>query len=101
MRQTRSATAYMAEQALIVQAPDPNDLLNSGQVRKAIGNVSHMSIWRWTQERGFPLPDKIIVRRKFWFRHTINAWLATQESGALPVPSHLAAAARRAGAEAR
>ena len=55
-----------------------DDLLTSAQIRASIGNISEMTLWRWSLSLGFPPPDKIINRRKFWRRATIKYWLATR-----------------------
>jgi predicted DNA-binding transcriptional regulator AlpA len=61
---------------------DPAALLTSALVRQHLGNVSEMTIWRWTYERDFPRPDVIIARRKFWRLRTIEAWIAAQRADA-------------------
>jgi predicted DNA-binding transcriptional regulator AlpA len=57
---------------------DDDDLLTSAGVKAALGGISDMTLWRWSRERGFPPPDKVIARRKFWFRRTIRGWVAAQ-----------------------
>jgi predicted DNA-binding transcriptional regulator AlpA len=39
-----------------------------------------MTLWRWSKTLGFPPPDLIIARRKFWRRRTIEAWVAQREA---------------------
>jgi hypothetical protein len=53
---------------------DADDLLPSGEVRRLLGNVTSMTIWRWTTDPsvGFPPPDKVIRKRKYWYRRTIT-----------------------------
>lgn len=82
MLQTKTATGHLNRQAELVSVPSPDDLLNSAQVRQLIGAISDMTLWRWTRERGFPLPDVVIVRRKFWRRATVQAWITAQIAGA-------------------
>jgi predicted DNA-binding transcriptional regulator AlpA len=82
MLQTRSAVSHLSRQAVVVGAPDPNDLLNSAAVRQIAGGISDMTLWRWTRERGFPQPDATIARRKFWRRSTVQAWIEAQITGA-------------------
>jgi predicted DNA-binding transcriptional regulator AlpA len=53
-----------------------DDLLTSAQVRQHFGGISEMTLWRWTRDIGFPKPDKVIQRRKFWRRRTITNWSA-------------------------
>jgi len=50
----------------------PSDLVTSTGLKAMLGGVSEMSLWRWTRERGFPKPDLIVARRKFWRRETIE-----------------------------
>jgi predicted DNA-binding transcriptional regulator AlpA len=59
---------------------DPDDLLNTAAVKKASGDISDMTLFRWTRDRGFPKPDKIIAARKYWWRSTVENWLAQQPS---------------------
>lgn len=61
--------------------PQPDDLLTSAGLKVTLGNISEMTIWRWGRDRGFPKPDLIIARRKFWRRGTVQAWLDAQAEG--------------------
>jgi hypothetical protein len=54
------------------QGGDP--LLDSRGACAYAGNISIMTLWRWSQEEGFPAPDIWIARRKFWRRSTLDAW---------------------------
>jgi predicted DNA-binding transcriptional regulator AlpA len=64
----------------IVDGPlgSPDDLLTTGAVCACVGGISVMSLWRWHRDLGFPAPDLIIARRKFWRRGTIQGWIAAQ-----------------------
>jgi predicted DNA-binding transcriptional regulator AlpA len=55
-----------------------DQLLTSGKVRKLLGGITDMSLWRWTKHLGFPQPDHVISRRKYWRRGTIESWLSEQ-----------------------
>jgi predicted DNA-binding transcriptional regulator AlpA len=55
-----------------------DDLMTAAQVRAHFGGISDMSLWRWERTIGFPKPDAVINRRKFWQRSTIVAWQASQ-----------------------
>jgi hypothetical protein len=51
-------------------------LLTSAQVRKLVGNVSIMCLWRWQRDERvqFPMPDASINSRNYWRSTTIRAW---------------------------
>jgi predicted DNA-binding transcriptional regulator AlpA len=51
-------------------------LLPSARVKELCGGISNMTLWRWTQAIGFPQPDLVIQRRKFWRRSSVDRWLA-------------------------
>jgi predicted DNA-binding transcriptional regulator AlpA len=63
---------------LLNEAPPEaaSSLLSSAALRRHLGDVSEMTIWRWTRDKGFPRPDVVIARRKFWRRATVEAWLS-------------------------
>ena len=97
---TKSGQKYLAHQAEVVGAPPPpecderpaaaskhapargppseDDLLTSTGLKASLGGISEMTLWRWTRERGFPKPDLVIGRRKFWRRATVQKWLRVQ-----------------------
>jgi predicted DNA-binding transcriptional regulator AlpA len=56
----------------------PDDLINSAVVRRMIGNISDMTLWRWSHnpDLDFPEPDVVINGRKFWYQSTIERWRA-------------------------
>jgi predicted DNA-binding transcriptional regulator AlpA len=56
----------------------PDDLLTTPGIRAALGNISEMTLWRWSNTLAFPRPDLIVARRKFWRRSTLQAWIAAQ-----------------------
>jgi predicted DNA-binding transcriptional regulator AlpA len=65
--------------------PDPefgDPLLDAHGVRKYCGNVSLMTLWRWTELLGFPKPSFVIGRRRFWRLSSIETWLGTQGADA-------------------
>ena len=59
-----------------------DDYITSGEVRRFFGGISDMSLWRWTRDLGFPKPDRVINRRKYWRRSTINSWQPQRKGGA-------------------
>ena len=73
---TSTAPIALAHAHSLQESPD--DLLTTPGVRAALGSISEMTVWRWTRERDFPLPDLIVARRKFWRRSTVQAWIAAQ-----------------------
>ncbi len=58
---------------------DKATLLNSAGVRTMCGDISDMTLFRWTRDLGFPGPDLVISRRKLWRRSTVEKWLRAQE----------------------
>ena len=50
-------------------------LLSSRGAREYCGDISEMTLWRWTREHNFPLPDVKLNRRRFWRRSSLDAWL--------------------------
>jgi len=63
-----------------------DDLLPSRKVKVSLGGISDMTLWRWTHQLGFPPPDEIIQRRKYWRRSTLKRWLASRPRTAPPPP---------------
>jgi hypothetical protein len=63
-----------------ITSNSPDDLLTSTGVKAALGNISEMTLWRWSKTFGFPPPDLVIARRKFWRRRTIEAWVTKREA---------------------
>jgi predicted DNA-binding transcriptional regulator AlpA len=53
-------------------------LINTRSVRALCGEISDMTLWRWTRDLDFPMPDLVICRRKFWRRASVDAWLDAQ-----------------------
>jgi predicted DNA-binding transcriptional regulator AlpA len=54
-------------------------LLNSKIVRRDVGSISEICLWRWTRDRGFPRPDLVLGDRKFWHRSSIENWIEAQK----------------------
>jgi predicted DNA-binding transcriptional regulator AlpA len=55
-------------------------LLNSKTVRRDVGEISEICLWRWTKERGFPRPDLVLGDRKYWHRSSIERWIEGQKA---------------------
>ena len=61
-------------------------LVDAKSVKRDLGGISEMCLWRWTRDRGFPAPDLFMGGRKFWHRSTVEAWLEAQKESARAVP---------------
>jgi predicted DNA-binding transcriptional regulator AlpA len=68
----------------IAGTPDRDPLLDAHATKQHLGNISEMTFWRWGQSLGFPEPNFVIGRRRFWRLSSIEAWLETQGSGPSP-----------------
>ena len=56
----------------------PDDaLVTSSQVRKRVGSVSAMCLWRWVRDGKFPKPVRI-NGRNYWQIGVIRAWVMAQ-----------------------
>jgi predicted DNA-binding transcriptional regulator AlpA len=76
---TPRAQKNLGEQAQAVGAsPLTDDLLTSRGVRKTLGDISPMSLWRFRRNLDFPPPDLTINRTHFWRRATVQSWIARQ-----------------------
>lgn len=76
---SNTARSHLAAQAATVGAPPPEDgdpLLNSARARRHVGEISVMTEWRWTRDFGYPAPDLVVSRRKFWRRSTLDRWVS-------------------------
>jgi hypothetical protein len=60
--------------AAAANLPDDDDLLPSSIVKKENGDISDMTLWRWTRDPiiQFPQPDLVINNRKYWKRGTLR-----------------------------
>ena len=56
-------------------------LLTSKVVRRDLGDISEMCLWRWTRDRGFPPPDLVLGKKKLWHRGTVQSWIEAQKAG--------------------
>ena len=75
-----SATEDEIQKAPDHQAGDP--LLDARGTRRYVGNISEMTLWRWSQEFDFPAPDVVIGRRRFWRRSTLDNWIESRRQAA-------------------
>jgi predicted DNA-binding transcriptional regulator AlpA len=57
-----------------------NPLLGAPAVQEYCGGISNMTHWRWEQDLGFPPPDIVIARRRFWRLSTVENWLEEQRA---------------------
>jgi len=49
-------------------------LIPATKLRKIVGDISDMTLWRWSKHRGFPSPTKI-GRRRYWRQSEVTAWV--------------------------
>jgi len=57
----------------------PQRLISAKAVRELLGNISAMTLWRWTRRRALGFPRPIYIgRRRFWREADILAWLVAQ-----------------------
>jgi predicted DNA-binding transcriptional regulator AlpA len=61
-------------------------ILDTKTVKRDVGNISEMCLWRWRRDRGFPAPDLIIGGRKFWHRSSVEAWIEGQKEATRAAP---------------
>jgi len=47
-------------------------LINSAEVRRVFGDISHTTLWRWERDNVLPQPTRI-RNRKYWRRSEIIA----------------------------
>ena len=47
-----------------------DDLITSAEVRRAFGDISHTTLWRWERDELLPPPTR---NRKYWRRSEIIA----------------------------
>jgi predicted DNA-binding transcriptional regulator AlpA len=59
-------------------AAELDPLLSAKQVCEFLGRISQMTLWRYCRNLGFPPPDFLLSRRRFWRASSVEAWLATQ-----------------------
>lgn len=57
----------------------PDIYLTSKQVRARYGDVSDMSLWRWSRDQSLGFPEAIYVnKRRFWRLAELEAWERTR-----------------------
>jgi predicted DNA-binding transcriptional regulator AlpA len=62
-----------------------NSLIPARTVRRTLGNISDMTMWRWLHDEhysylDFPKPITIASRR-YWKQNDIDAWLVQVQQG--------------------
>ena len=69
-------------------APKGN-LLSSNTIRREkLGNCSYPTFWRYGRDLGFPEPDVIINRVRYWRESTVDEWIATRTAIAKARKNH-------------
>ncbi|MCV0384041.1 MAG: hypothetical protein K5799_11395 [Erythrobacter sp.] len=63
-------------------------MMTSRAVREACGNVSDMTLHRWSRDdrAGFPQP-KYVNRRRYWRADEIRQWWESRSTEAPPAPN--------------
>ena len=60
-----------------------NTLVPSSELRAELGNVSDMTLWRWSRDPALDFPEPIYIRkRRYWKRADIDAWKEAQAARA-------------------
>lgn len=74
----------MLEREQLPVLPDDDHLVGSAAVKRQNGDISDMTLWRWTRDPHiqFPQPDIVIKGRKYWKRRTLRQHRARIESEA-------------------
>jgi len=53
-----------------------NQLIPSTTLRKTLGDISDMTLWRWLKNPGINFPRPIMIsRRRYWKKLDIDEWL--------------------------
>ena len=74
----REAGCFQTGSAASTGPPsDDSDLVTSTEMRRMLGGISAMTVWRWTHSETiqFPAPDAIIAGRSFWRKGTIRRFV--------------------------
>jgi predicted DNA-binding transcriptional regulator AlpA len=53
-------------------------LIRAADVRTRLGNISDMTLHRWTATRGFPKSIKLGGRDRFWRKAEVDAWISSR-----------------------
>jgi predicted DNA-binding transcriptional regulator AlpA len=73
----RKAGCFQTGAASTGPASDDSDLVTSIEMRRMLGGISAMTVWRWTHSETiqFPAPDATIAGRSFWRKGTIRRFV--------------------------
>ncbi len=53
------------------------NLITAKKLKERVGNISDMTVWRWTHDERLRFPQPIhIQRRRYWREEEVEAWLA-------------------------
>jgi len=83
---THSRAAVMAAGGHLPTSGLLDPLLDAKTVKRDLGNISEMCLWRWTRDRQFPAPDLIMGGRKFWHRSSVENWIEAQKTATRSIP---------------
>jgi len=54
-------------------------LITAAEVRKRLGKISAITLWRWRQDARLQFPEPIVIRGGLYFDEgELDAWLAAQ-----------------------
>jgi predicted DNA-binding transcriptional regulator AlpA len=54
--------------------------LTGPALRRKLGNVSPMTLWRWRRNKDFPVP-KVINNRLYFAEDQVEAWITARPDG--------------------
>jgi len=69
----------MSELAHAEGATAPNPLMTSTPIREnKLGGISYQTFWRYCRDLGFPEPDVVVNRVRYWRESTVDAWIVAR-----------------------
>jgi predicted DNA-binding transcriptional regulator AlpA len=83
---THSRAAVIAAGGQLPTSGLLDPLLDAKTVKRDLGNISTMCLWRWARDRAFPNPDLTMGGRRFWHRSTVQSWIEAQKEDARREP---------------
>jgi len=55
---------------------DSNKLICAAPLRKLLGGISDMTLWRWLDRKDLNFPRPIMIsKRRYWKQSEIDIWL--------------------------
>lgn len=63
-------------------------LITGPELRRRLGNVSDMALWRWRHDADLNFPQPVKLRRRNYYREAdIAAWLAARRAAQSTAPA--------------